>query len=71
MGRLNFDLQQQLTFYGAYHANPWNQVRGLGVCVWVSVWAEAIPSPRGKKRHRRDTTDAPRRQNPPLAHAHS
>ena len=23
---LNFDLLQQLTFYGAYHSNPWNQL---------------------------------------------
>ena len=44
---LNFDLVDQLSFYGSYHANPWNQLIHfffVPLILWsVGVWSWYIP----------------------------
>lgn len=44
---LNFNLLDQLTFYGAYHTNKWNQVRRRSTAVPASSPRHAGSSPHG------------------------
>ena len=50
---LNFDLLEQLTFYGSYHSNKWNQLIHFvfvpsivwSLCVWLCYSGPLLPIP--------------------------